>query len=961
VIWIIALIILIPAVRDEGNALSLQQGLASGSKLESAQASSIIQAQFAKSVANNTLIVVVTAKNVTTPAVQDSIREAVSQIASDKSLEGIQNVTTIYTVLYPVLNGTAAATEAALTQANSTAQLLYGVPALYLDAWSAAYNQTHSISAADAAACSGVSSTLSQENETLYQAYTSHLLASFNKSWSESWTQSGTADLTPIQRASLAANASGATFLTTYEPQGASFGSALMRSYSLETYLGSPAASYDGMTRFAVDYVANASALSTQLVNSTLALGPKPSQAQLESLAGSVAWDPAHYAVGPQLDSLISSFVSPSANTTLISITETQSSTSNMLAIRSIVAGVQAGGATTVSSSSPAAGGDASASFQVTGGDAISHDFSDSTTSDLAIILPVTIALLIVATGLFFRSVLTPFVALSSIGIALGISQVFVVIAGTFIAKVDFTIPTILLTIVIGVGTDYSIFILSRYREERVKGLPAKEALLTSVSWAGESIATSGATVIISFLSLSLTSVVFLRTMGVVVGLGVLVALLIALTLVPSIIAMATESIFWPTAGKRFADHSRGVLTRLQKRSGYFSKSSAFSVKHAKLLMAVALLVSVPALYVYTGTRLNYNLLAGAPRSLPSIAASDHLTSAFGAGKLNPSYVVVTFTQPLWNGTAFDSSEMGLLGNISEYINSNPDIANVTGPTMPYGHQVEYSSVELGADAQSAQTKTAILQDIGKDNKTALITFSFKINPDSTKGIDDAKTVRDYLHTNYGAKPDVVQVLMGGESGSILDTRSVFLSQFDQVVPLVAIAVTLILFVVLDSLILPIFALFSVLMSIVWALALTEIVFRGLYSYDLLYITPLFLFVILIGLGMDYNIFILTRVREESEKRGSVNEAVIRAIESTGGVITAAAIILGGSLGALMLSSDLLLRQIGFAFSFSILVDALFVRTYLVPAVMSSLGRWSWYNPVSITRRSRNLFTGEQT
>jgi putative drug exporter of the RND superfamily len=789
--WIIALVALIPAVLNEGNALSLSQGSASGSNLESARASSIIQAQFARSVANNSLVIVVTGQNVTLPAAQETINGLVSQIEADKDLSGVQNVTSVYSVLYPLLNGTGGLAHKDLNQA------------------------------------------------------------------------------------------------------------------------------------------------------------------QLESLAGGVAWKPSRYSLGPELNSVISSFVSPDANTTLISVAENETSTSNVLAIRSIIAGMGLSNGLTGGSSTGAV-----SAVQVTGGDAISHDFGSSTTSDLGIILPITIALLIIATGLFFRSVVTPFVALSSIGVALGISQVFIVIAGTFIAKVDFTIPTILLTIVIGVGTDYSVFIISRYREERVRGLAAREAIVKSVTWAGESIATSGATVIISFLSLTFTSVTFLKTMGVVVGLGVLVALLIALTLVPAVTTMLSESIFWPTAGKRFEAHSKGVLKKLERRSGYFSKSGSFSVKHAKVLIAVALLVSVPALYVYLGTTPTYDFLAGAPTNLESVSASNHLTSAFGGGRLNPSYVVVSFARPLWNGTAFDPYGMGVLQDMSSYLGSNPDVANVTGPTMPYGRPVDYSSTAIvqGSTMQAAQTRAAIMRGIGKDNTTALITLNFRIDPSSTKALDDALAIRNYLHANYDGKPGVSQVLLGGASGGVVDTRQVATDQFNLVVPLVAVGVALILFIVLDSLVLPLFALISVLMSIIWTLALTEVVFKGLFNYDLLFITPLFLFVTLLGLGMDYNIFILTRVREESRKDDNRDEAVIRAIENTGGIITAAAIILAGSLGALMLSGDLLLKQIGFAFSFSILVDALFVRTYLVPAVMSFLGRWNWYNPVSILKRSRELY-----
>jgi len=202
---------------------------------------------------------------------------------------------------------------------------------------------------------------------------------------------------------------------------------------------------------------------------------------------------------------------------------------------------------------------------------------------------------------------------------------------------------------------------------------------------------------------------------------------------------------------------------------------------------------------------------------------------------------------------------------------------------------------------------------------------------------------------------------VGGSSGGILDTRNVFDSQFNSVVPTVAVGVALVLLLVLGSLFLPVFAVLSVLMSIVWTLAATKFVFGALYNFQILFITPFFLFVTLLGLGMDYNIFILTRIREEATKGKHLNDAIVGAIEQTGAVITAAAVILAGSLGALMLSSDLFLRQLGFAFAYSILIDALIVRTYLVPAVMSKMGKWNWYNPVPYLNRSKHLFDLERS
>jgi RND superfamily putative drug exporter len=216
------------------------------------------------------------------------------------------------------------------------------------------------------------------------------------------------------------------------------------------------------------------------------------------------------------------------------------------------------------------------------------------------------------------------------------------------------------------------------------------------------------------------------------------------------------------------------------------------------------------------------------------------------------------------------------------------------------------------------------------------------------------------LHENYDNAPNVTGIYLGGTTGGILDTKDTFQNQFNSILPIVALGVGVVLFLVLGSIILPVFAVISVLMSIVWTLAITILLFQSAFNYGLLFITPLVLFVLLLGLGMDYNIFILTRIREEAAKGQNLNEAIIHAIQQTGGIITAAAIILAGSLGALMLSSNLMLREMGFAFAFSILIDAIIVRTYLVPAVMSTFGRWNWYNPIKRLRRLKDL-TQEKT
>ena len=323
---------------------------------------------------------------------------------------------------------------------------------------------------------------------------------------------------------------------------------------------------------------------------------------------------------------------------------------------------------------------------EVTGSDAISYDYMQATNSDLDLILPVTIALLVIATALFFRSIVTPIITLGTIGVGLGVSQIFPYLVGTYVNSVDYTVTTVLLTVLIGVGTDYSIFIIARHREERINGLPLFDAIKKSITWAGESIVTSGATVIISFFALATTTMVMLQTMGLIVGLGVIVTLLASLTVAPALTAILGDRIFWPNSGKRFEKYSESIREKNQQRGGYFARSGKFSVKHGKAIILIAIVVTVPAFYLYATTTQTYDVIGSASNSLESIAGINTLTDSFGGGRMLPTYVVVTFSEPiLYSDGSFNLAEMATLNSISSYLASHSGVDKVTGPTMPFG------------------------------------------------------------------------------------------------------------------------------------------------------------------------------------------------------------------------------------------------------------------------------------
>ncbi len=776
-----------------------------------------------------------------------------------------------------------------------------------------------------------------------FDKYTSHLLDLFNNYWVESFQNTATLNLTPQQRATCALEQASIQYINSYLGENKNFGMAILELFSLQDFIANNTEqTSQKLHSFSIEYIANQSGLSSTFVNAACELGRSCDYTALKTLAGNIISDPENYCLGQQLSSGINSLVSNSKDLTLISVGLTNSESNTLSAIRNIIK-------IELENDS----GDVTSAL-VTGRTALNSDFGDSATQDLDFILPVTIILLVVATGLFFRSIVTPLVTLGTIGVGLGISQIFVVLIGTYVNQVDFMIPTILLTVLLGVGTDYSIFIIARHREELINGLQIKDAITKAVTWAGESIVTSGTTVIISFLGLAITTMVLLQTLGIIVGLSVIVALLVSLTLVPALAAILGSRLFWPTSGIRFQKYADASRNTIRKKVGYFARSGTFSVKHAKVIIIISLLITVPLLYICATSTPTYNFLGGASKDLESIQAMDSLSSSFG-GSLFPTYVVVTFSQPIVDTEGvFNNLTLDQIQLISNQLLTYDGIKEVTSATMPYGLPIDYSTIQVTNSTNS--NYSAVLEHIGTDNKTALITLDFQIDPYSNEALNIAQEIRTNLHNNYDRIDSIESIYVGGTTGSMIDVKQVFDNQFNTILPIVTIGVGIVLFMVLGSLVLPLFAILSVLMSIIWTLGATVLVFQTGFNYGLLFITPMILLVLLLGIGMDYNIFILTRIREESAKGQKLNDAIVHAIEQTGGIITAAAIILAGSLGALMLSSNLLLKEMGFAFAFSILIDALVVRTYLVPAVMSTIGKWNWYNPLPFFNRSKKLY-----
>ncbi|WP_400203202.1 MMPL family transporter [Candidatus Methanomassiliicoccus intestinalis] len=567
----------------------------------------------------------------------------------------------------------------------------------------------------------------------------------------------------------------------------------------------------------------------------------------------------------------------------------------------------------------------------ITGSDPLGSDLEESTMSDLKIIEPVTIVLVLVLIGLFFRSLLGAVMPPLSVGIALGISFSLVYLL-SFVMQIHYSVETLMLTGMMGAGCDYCIFILSRYREERKAGRDKESSVREAVMWAGESIATSGATVVIGFGALAIANFSMLQSMGIALALGVLIALLVALTLIPSLLMLLGDKLFWPAKFGKPTDPEtfKKKSMKTKDKVGYFTRSAKFAIKHAKVLVVAMILISVPAIYLVVEMEQSYDFV-GAMADTESTEGLAVLGEGFGSGVIQPTQIAISFNDEF---LLPDNTP-----NLDEF-NQASELASMIG---------EMDGVASVTDLQQQLENGTINSILSDDGKSLLLTVVFQNDPYDAVSMDSLNNMRNIDPEEEGWSA-VNAIYVGGSTALMYDISQLVQNDMNTVEIVVVIAIYLVLLFVLGAVVSPLRSIITILLSISWTLAVMVLLFQYGLGQDILWIVPMVLLVVCLGLGMDYDILLTTRIREEIAKGKSNDDAIVYSVEKTGGIITACGFIMAAAFGSMMLSSGYLLKEFGFALMFAILLDAMFVRIYLVPAIMSLLGKWNWWAPAPIAK-----------
>ena len=288
-------------------------------------------------------------------------------------------------------------------------------------------------------------------------------------------------------------------------------------------------------------------------------------------------------------------------------------------------------------------------STYLTGNPAVSYDMENGAMEDISHIDIFTVLMILILVGLFFRSFITSAMPPVTMGVAFAVTM-GLIYGLMYFMDIFFITEIMLLVSMMGAGCDYCIFILARYREERRDGKDHHAALHSAIKWAGESITISGASVIIGFGAMSICSFSMISTMGICLALGIVIALLAALTFIPSLLEVVGDRIFWPTKMKEYEEGGKATKgwfawsSRVGHR--YFDISSKFTLKHAKAIAIVAVLVTVPAAYVALESDTSYDMTSSLMTG-DSEKGMDLIGEYADQGMIYPNYVLLEYDEPV--------------------------------------------------------------------------------------------------------------------------------------------------------------------------------------------------------------------------------------------------------------------------------------------------------------------------
>ncbi|WP_232528935.1 MMPL family transporter [Mycetocola zhujimingii] len=563
----------------------------------------------------------------------------------------------------------------------------------------------------------------------------------------------------------------------------------------------------------------------------------------------------------------------------------------------------------------------------ITGPAGLTADLTEAFAGIDGLLLLVALGAVFVILVVVYRSPLLPVLVLFSSLSALCASILVVVqLARADILLLSGQTQGILFILVIGAATDYSLLYIARFRESLVTQPTKWKATWAALKGSWEPILASGGTVIAALLLLLFSDLNSNKSLGPVASIGIVFALLASLTLLPALLFWAGKVAFWPIRPKA---EEKDVNPIGADRKGLWPRLARLIARRPRVIwISSVLLLGVLCLGMF---QLKADGVAQSEFVLGESQARDGqavLADHFPAGSGSPTVIIAPEDElEAVSEIVLDTDGVDSLTVLSEESPSGslPVTEDGVQPLGPPGTPVPDVTVVDGNVLLSATLEDAgdsiAAENVVVDLRDKLADISTESNP----------------------------VLVGGTTAIALDSNTTAIQDRNLLIPLILAAITLILMLLLRSIVAPLLLIASVVLSFGAALGVSAWVFNGIFDFPGADPSvPLFGFVFLVALGVDYNIFLMTRVREESKNHGT-KQGILRGLAVTGGVITSAGLVLAATFAALSVIPILFLLQIAFIVAFGVLLDTFLVRTLLVPALSYDIGRAIWW-PSKLSR-----------
>jgi putative drug exporter of the RND superfamily len=606
----------------------------------------------------------------------------------------------------------------------------------------------------------------------------------------------------------------------------------------------------------------------------------------------------------------------------------------------------------------------------LTGIPVVNRDVQQISQADLGrvelLVLPLTLMALLIVFGSIIAAILPVVMAVVAVSLTFGL---------LYLIALQLSVSVFALNLVsmlgLGLGIDYSLLIVSRFREELGAG-SIEAAIARTVETAGRAVFFSGLTVCIGLMGLMLFPITLLQSLGIAGSLVVLLSVLVALTLLPALLALLGSRV----KRRRFAFN---VAT---PRRDYWTAIARKVIRHSIPVSLAVLLIVAGLSAPFLQARFGLTSADILPKNVAARTGTEVLADAFGPGEISPILVLIRAPS---NGTILSKPHIATLYDTVQRLKADPRVERVSSlfslnPTLSLE---SYQQLYQSSQGDPAQL-TAVVKSPRNDgllvfkSQTTGKTTTMQKTADSLEGLQldasqiwitgrsstlvvvKSRTARNSTDTQalvrelQALQLKGLHVWVAGQAARELDTIQAIEQRFPIVIAIMMGITFVVLYVLLDSVILPLKAIAMNILSIGASFGSLVFIFQEGNLQQWLQFTPvgyidlllpIVLFCVLFGLSMDYEVFMLTRIKEAYDEGKSNTESVIQGLKLTGGIITSAALLMIIVTSTFVISRIIFVKALGLGCALAVLIDVTLIRAVLVPATMNLLGKWNWWSP----------------